>query len=232
MRIECDGGSPTPEIILPPECLTLPPICQQGVKEVLDFLKKQERAIESKTLEEVNNLIPQIRESAQNVFDALRPFKTNKCSWEDAQKIAENGMKAKAKQINRTTSMNAAGGKAWRTLILKGLDPKDKRVDYGVSAAEWETIKDQLGFENNPFWHLLDLFRLGADYWIVFCQVDGKEMLVVDFPLEIPKIDEDRGCLAFGDGEGDNEVLYVHKWFKGCKSNMPLKKNIPKRHIK
>ncbi len=197
-----------PEIILPKACLNLPPVCQEGVKDVLGRLQRMEEEgswFKVKTLEELNLLIPQVQEHAQEIFDGLRPYKNADNSWGAARGVAGGVALGAA----RGTARNAAG-------------------DAARSAA-WEVVKDLSGFETNPFSPLLSLYELGSA-GIKFHQVEetagngeSEEMLIVHFPL---KLKDDRpilACLAFPDGRpGDETVQYIHSWKGPCSQITPL----------
>ena len=215
--------SSDPEIILPEECLTLSPVCQEGVKDVLDRLQRMEESgswFKKRTPEELNLLIPQAQEHAQGIFDGLRQYKNADNSWGEALDTAGG------------TAWNAAwdtaGGTAWDTAW--------DAAGGAARAAAWEVVKDFPGFETNPFSPFLCLYELGSA-GIKFHQVEKtnkepEEMLTVHFPLKLKDNPPVLACLTFPDGRpGDETVLSTHSWQDPC-SQITLLSPPTQREIK
>jgi hypothetical protein len=89
----------------------------------------------------------------------------------------------------------------------------DVATDIGRMVG-WEVMRDIKGYENNPFEKLFKIYELGL-YPRGFCEVDGSEKFIVDFPLKTYEL----GCWA----EGDREISYKHKWNEDCEDAKPMK---------
>lgn len=215
--VDKETGRITEETSLPPECLSLPLVCQEGVRDFLASLRKmgeEESWFRVRTPEELNAIIPQIQTTAQEFMDALRPFKKGGMTWGAALNVA--GRRA------TLAARNATQGAAWNAALNAA---RDVTLDTGMNAAgdvvlgaAWETIKDQPSFGENPFLKLLELYQLGSTGF-EFRKVDETQKLVVHFPLPFQTIRRERvlACLVFGDAEpGDQKVLYVHGWNQDC----------------
>ena len=245
-----------PEITLPKACLTLPPDCQEGVRDVLNRLQRMKEEgswFKVRTPEELNLLIPQVQEHAKNIFDGLRQYKNADNSWDAARNVArstawdatrgtdreaarETARKAAwnaALGVTRDAAWNAAGPASWGT----ARDAAWNAAGDAARAAAWEVVKDFSDFEINPFSPLLSLYELGAVGY-EFHQVektagneDLEEMLIVHFPLKLKYGRPVLACLAFSDGRtGDKTVQYIHPWEKHC-SEITLLNALPQREI-
>ena len=248
-----------PEITLPKACLTLPPDCQEGVRDVLNRLQRMKEEgswFKVRTPEELNLLIPQVQEHAKNIFDGLRQYKNADNSWDAALNVARGVAREAvwyaARNAFRGTALDAAGDAALDAAGDAALDAAwyaageaareavwnaagDAARDAAGNAT-WEVIKDLSGFEINPFSPLLSLYELGSA-GIKFHRVEEtnegpKKRLIVHFPL---KLEDDRpvlACLAFPDGRtGDETVQYIHSWQDPC-SEITLLNALPQREIK
>ncbi len=204
-------------------CPTLPPVCQAGVKDVLDRLQRMEESgswFKKRTPEELNLLIPQIQEHAKNIFKGLLPYKNADNSWSAALDVARSTAlgadRSEARNVAGDVAWDVAGDVAWDAARGTAWNAVDAAQDAARSAS-WEVVKDLPGFETNPFIPFLSLYELGA-VGIKFHEVEEiagneepEEMLIVHFPL---KLEDDRpvlACLTFPDGRpGDKTVQYTH----------------------
>ncbi len=233
------------EIILPKECLTLSPDCQEGVKDVLGRLQRMKEKgswFKVKTPEELNSLIPQVQEHAQGIFDGLRQYKNADNSWDAARGAAL----CAAWDAARGTSWDAAREAVGNAARVTAWDAAREATGGAARNVAWNTAWHATGevvkylpcFETNPFSRLLSLYELGSA-GIKFHQVEEtagneepEEMLIVHFPL---KLEDDRpvlACLAFPDGRtGDETVQYIHSWQDPC-SEITLLNTLPQRKIK
>ncbi len=241
------------EIILPKACLTLPPACQEGVRDVLNRLqrmKEESSWFKKRTPEELNLLIPQVQEHAQRIFDGLRPYKNADNSWGAARGAAWDAARGAAFNADRGPAFSAARGAAWNATRGPAWDAAEdidwntargvaRGVAWGAArGAAWEVVKDLPDFETNPFSPFLSLYELGSA-GIKFHRVketagnEGpKEMLIVHFPLELKYDRPILACLAFPDGRpGDETVLSTHSWQDPC-SEITLLNPLPQREIK
>lgn len=185
-------------------------------------------------LRQLNALIPQVQQLAQQYLDALRPLvRPDGDSWAD--KKAESEWRCFYDDANNQyRSVPGVGNRfeeLWRAGERLNTDtPLRELVDFVFVdvcsayeyAAIWEKLKDQFG-ENNPFLSLIELYELGATS-IDFYLVNGKERLVIDFPLK-GKFDELVACWAFG----DKRIYYGHELDEKCDEVIHI--SIPRRKI-
>ncbi len=108
-----------PEITLLEECLTLPPVCQQGLLDGLARLQMMEETgswFKVRTLGELNPILSQVQEDAQELFGKLRPHvetdrdKTWSAAWQAAWYAAHQDATQNAA---RQAAWDAAWNMAW-----------------------------------------------------------------------------------------------------------------------
>lgn len=232
------------EVILPRECLSLPPERQEGVMKVLTRLQEMEKKwFKLRTPEELNQIIPQVNEAARRLSNALKQKPPKK--WPQkfeflAGPRSENWARFKhlLKVGGRSDEKNAARGEAHRMVSLPARraakealstyyselhETASKHISYAITEAgryvSWEVVRDQPGFENNLYDHLFSLYEMGA-VDVMFRKVNGREKLVIHFPLKLFGVTPILGCVV----AGDKEVRYYHPWNRDCSSSItPLK---------
>ncbi|MBI2031942.1 MAG: hypothetical protein HYT08_04990 [Candidatus Levybacteria bacterium] len=190
---------------------------QQNLVQALSLFREKRKIgwDITKTPEEVNKLIPQITELAQEVFDKARPFK-EKGSWRGAFGRAWNVAASQTTKMNRSQAWTKAYDIA--VIGLEGFE-----LDSLALAAAVEVVSDQ-GIEN-PRLPEFKIYVLGAErvsFQQVKDQVDQEfeEKLVVEIPLD----KETAAVLVYTDGKGgDEEIKFVkNRYSRNYSSVRPL----------
>lgn len=215
------------EPILPEELRILPLECQEGVREVLT--RRQQMGIswgfyEVRDFGQLDSLIPflQLQENTHRFFEALRPFKIKGKSWDDALAGAKVAAWRTAQDVSRGAAFEVA-----KNLVLTvdreiRLDPNLsgswEAVWNAADCAAWETIKNQPGFEQNPFFRLLTLHELG-----VAGTMFHRGALMVDLKVRFLNGREYLACLRFSNrGQGEQKVNYIHSQSENCLNRKQL----------
>ncbi|MFA5933150.1 MAG: hypothetical protein WCV81_02685 [Microgenomates group bacterium] len=200
------------EPTLPNDCLTLPPVCQEGVLKVLTTLNEiteKKLWFKPRTLAEIDTILPNINELAQKINKSLRDYANFEdaygASYKEASKRGRSGARDAAFSVASDKAFFAALEAASRSDIGAGWRPRmapDQNEDMDpTTSAAWnanhiagrcaagEVIKDNNQFADNPFSHCLELYRLGATE-IALKQVyeppKRTECLILHFPLILP----------------------------------------------
>lgn len=224
MKTECfNGGSPTPEILLPAECRFLPKGCKTRIKDVLTLkeeLKEKRSWANVRSPEELNHLIlPKARKIAHKLMYHLRPFKKEGLSWEGALDSAWKEAENVARNLKRLEAWNAILKTVMEDINL----PSEEGMRWRFAqAAAWETIGDIPNFKKRKFFlDFIELYRLGARR-IRFHEFNGRKMLFVDFPLQLDKR-QVAGCLAIGEAQqGERKVRRIHDLTDHCSHSTPF----------
>ncbi len=192
MSVEVIRNLSNPEISLPEECLTLPPVCQEEVQDVLVRLQRMKEEgswFKLRTPEELNLLIPQVQEHAKGIFNGLRSYKNGDkwfAAWDAAEDAARNAAEDAARNAAWVATRDAVEDPAWVATRDAARNAAEDAVRYpawvatrdaarnaaghaaedaaidAAGIAAWEVVKDLPGFETNPFSHLLSLYELGS----------------------------------------------------------------------
>ncbi len=250
------------EIILPEACLTLPPACQEGVRDVLNRLQRMKEEgswFKERTQEELNLLIPPTQKHAQDIFDRLRQYKNADNSWNAAWDAAGDAARNAAWDTTSNADRNAARATAWivaSDVVARGvawgtawnatlgatrgatLGATRGAAGNAARATAWEVVKDLRGFETNPFSSILSLYELGSA-GIKFHQVEKtagnegqEEMLIVHFPLKLKDDSLVLACLAFPDGRTGDKTVQYIHSWQEDCSQIAPLHPLPQREIK
>jgi hypothetical protein len=205
-----------------------------GIKSIDERIgKKIEEANKRKyfvprELHECNQLIPEVEKIIKDYKDALKPW--YRTSWSNAEAEAlsvaweaalENYGKAVLRDVGNA-AWNAALEAARRAVSKAALgsvwwdafDDALRAVCYTTWDATWELVRDIEGCENNPFEKIVLISDMGL-LPRGFNEVDGTEKFIVDFPLKT----REAGCWR----EGEEEILYKHRWNESCYRRRPVK---------
>jgi len=204
-----------------------------GIKSIDERIgKKIEEANKRKyfvprELHECNQLIPEVEKIIKDYKDALKPW--YRTSWSNAEDDARSAAwdvakinawdvgwyaaweaaRSAARYVAFYAALSAARSVAWDVAWYAAID-----AAYSVAwDVAWELIRDIKGYENNPFEIIVKLYDMGL-YPRGFRIVYGSERFFVDFPL----LTNECGCWA----EGENEILYKHKWGENCNERRPV----------
>lgn len=146
-----------PSINLPAEIKALPEICQDGVVNMLarlKILKEKKYQPRFRSVEEVlsieNHFPPLVRE----LFSTLKHFKGGSSFADTLNDLAINNAWDLAEELGRKNAWDAVNSASGNIVY--------NAPSHFYQAVSWETVKDQPGFEKNPFSFLLSLNELGA----------------------------------------------------------------------
>jgi hypothetical protein len=190
----------------------------------LGITQRLQRIIEAEvwpphpTAQELNEIIPQVRQRAQDFMNTLRSLKRGEYpgSWDEAYGTA-------CGRLYEYPGIYSIGP------ICNGDReyPTDNLDSFVWAQASWAAVEavfwelsppPEKPTDNNLFLAFFGLHELGASR-VNFCLVDGQERLVVDIPLG-GEHEGEVACLAFGDHEpGDQEIRYVHGPWEPCSEN-------------
>lgn len=160
----------------------LPRSVQEGIRDVVSLYKEgQKNPTRYTTVDEVNDLIPQINTLVGEHFDALEPFKKD-MKWREVWKASIVGpAQEKAYEVKRSNEW-------WLhddAMMYAPFGTYEGQL--ALAAGRWETIADKEGFERNPSTPLLKLFNMLHSYrsWamVKIDRNEWEEMLVLRIPL-------------------------------------------------
>lgn len=170
----------------PPHQLQRLPIGVLRKIEAVCVHLQNEESLDPRTLEELNQLIPDVNRLVGKYFGALRPFKDPDSKW-------WSGVRRDAMYKTQDKAWELKRQEAWyfhETSYFYGA-PFMRWLDYNAitaeDAAKWETVGDQEGFKNNPNILLLRIYKLAKlkqDWAMV--SVGGQEfeeMMLLRGPL-------------------------------------------------
>lgn len=189
---------------------SMPEEVETRAKDVLKIIERNRgKWHQERTPSQLNAIIPLIRGKSQEYFDELRPFKKRGESWDSAKNDAWETASHTALEVGRSYYWTFYYDCAASSLPLGDFDYNDLALTAAI-----ETVSDQKGI-TNPFIPRLMLYVLGAER-ISFRMVQEpgqegpREMLVMNFPLILPRQRHISGVLFREDGKrGDPALNYI-----------------------
>lgn len=190
-----------------------------GIKSVDERINKKIKAAKTREyfvpreLDECNNLISKLQNIVNDYKSALEPWK--KDAWWSAKYAIRNPAWEAVYGKTKSSAWCAARDAAWDA--IKNSEPTKAAETFWNKAAQavediardvaWETVRDQKGFEKNPFEQLVRIYDIGLiprD----FRKIGNIENFVVDFPLKTIYL----GCWT----ESDSKITFKHLWDENC----------------